>query len=58
MEWGSEQERAAEDSVRENSSLQLSPDVCGKYEEEAAGYWDGFYQQHQNRCVETWNTKQ
>ncbi len=49
VEWGSEQERSAEEKVQANSSELLPQEDSAQYETGAAGYWDSFYEQHQNR---------
>lgn len=49
VEWGSEEERSAEEKVKANSSVVLPPDDSARYETGAAGYWHSFYQQHQNK---------
>ena len=49
VQWDGEQERLALERVSQNSATPLPPSDSQRYEDEAGHYWDGFYQQHQNR---------
>ncbi|XP_055529553.1 tRNA N(3)-methylcytidine methyltransferase Mettl2 [Wyeomyia smithii] len=47
--WDDEQEQAALESVRKNSSQKLEPDQIQQLEKDADSNWDKFYDIHQNR---------
>lgn len=53
VEWDEERKREAEEKVTQNSKQPVPDEDRKKFEDEAAGYWDSFYGQHQNRSITT-----
>uniref|UniRef100_A0A2M4BTI4 tRNA N(3)-methylcytidine methyltransferase n=1 Tax=Anopheles marajoara TaxID=58244 RepID=A0A2M4BTI4_9DIPT len=49
IEWDEEQERAALDGVKKNSTMKLSAEEVERLSTEADRNWDRFYDIHQNR---------
>ncbi|XP_027057352.1 methyltransferase-like protein 2 [Pocillopora damicornis] len=49
VEWDSEQEKAAQQKIDENSCIKLGEDEQALFEDKAGSFWDEFYMQHQNR---------
>lgn len=49
VEWDEEQEHAALEGVKKNSSVKMSEEAVARLEEEADQNWDRFYGVHQNR---------
>ncbi|XP_072949199.1 tRNA N(3)-methylcytidine methyltransferase Mettl2 isoform X2 [Epargyreus clarus] len=47
--WDEEQEKAAEDKIKQNSMVTFSEDTLKDLEENADKHWDAFYDIHQNR---------
>ncbi|XP_050072872.1 methyltransferase-like protein [Anopheles maculipalpis] len=49
VEWDEEQEHAALEGVKKNSTIKMSEEEATRLEEEADQNWDRFYGVHQNR---------